>query len=238
MFSRCPRLLGAWGQSKRPMWLKGKAVKGDWRRLVKQKYLKQWTEEERRVNQELLGADAPVDYVPPPNITETPKWLRDLRRRSFKTKLQPTTEAERLFVQFDHWALEHPQAKATTEQVAEVWAACEDDMDLNLAAQVLHRGAMMGAKLTPALFTTCVEACCHTGQLDVARYLVDNYRLLGFRRVHLDDIVRIRRSTADAASAREPKTPFVIRSSLKQEDSIVEKLVVARDNASSAVHSE
>lgn len=69
-------MLGAWGQSKRPMWLKGKIVRGDWRRLVKEKYLKQWAEKERELNQKLLGADAPVDYVPPPYANILPEDQR------------------------------------------------------------------------------------------------------------------------------------------------------------------
>lgn len=86
-------------------------------------------------------ARSPCHAVCRRNITETPKWLRDLRRRSFKTKLQPTTEAERLFVQFDHWALEHPQACVGWDEVRGAGGKCRffciisDDLPKNFAAK-------------------------------------------------------------------------------------------------------
>jgi hypothetical protein len=223
MFAPTAGLLGRWG-SKRLPWLKGKVVKGDWRRLVRKTALKEWAEKERRINEELLGADAPLDYTPPPNVLRTPGWLRALRLRALKTKLQPTTDAERLYVEFDSWAQDNPKGRATADQIAAVWAAANDREDLNVAAQVLQRGAILGARLTPDLFAACVDAALRTQQLDVARYLADNHRVLGFPRVAFDDLLRVHQETREMPSLREPKMPRVIAKDVKQIDDALRRL--------------
>uniref|UniRef100_A0A7S1I2T9 Uncharacterized protein n=1 Tax=Eutreptiella gymnastica TaxID=73025 RepID=A0A7S1I2T9_9EUGL len=195
---RCT-LLGAWGTS-RPHWLKGHKL-GNWKRLVKARktFREAKTEEERKINFR-LGIDVAHDYTPPKRSIKAPKWLRDLRRQSEKAKsrLVPTTEAERLYLKYVEDRIHNPRDLAKATIVAKMWETSTDEMDINLAAKVLNSAWAHGAKLDASLFSVCIDACLRLELIEIAQYLVDNHRLLHFHAIHFDDVVRVRQAMKNA----------------------------------------
>ena len=191
-------LLGAWGTA-RPLWLKGHKIAGNWKRLVKAKQTvrEAKADAERKINFR-LGIDVPHDYVPPRKSIKAPKWLRDLRREAFTPRLVPTTEAERLYVEYIDGRINHPSLLAKAADIAQIWEASMDEMDINLAAKVLNSAWAHGAKLDASLFSVCIGACLRLELLEVAQYLVDNHKLLNFSSVHFDDVVRVRQAMKSA----------------------------------------
>uniref|UniRef100_A0A7S4G7H1 Uncharacterized protein n=1 Tax=Eutreptiella gymnastica TaxID=73025 RepID=A0A7S4G7H1_9EUGL len=204
--------LSSWG-SLRPKWLKGKTIPGPptaWRKLLRKKDRQKRIEHERAVNWK-LGIDVPSDYEHPEETIETPKWLRTLRRQKAYTRLTPVTESEHLYVDYVKKYVESPKDLGDSNDVRTIWAEVEDEHDVILASKVLNSASHHGAKLDAALFTVCIDACLRTDCLEVARFLVDNFKILGFHGVEFHDIVRVHEATPEMESKLIEAAPEPIR---------------------------
>lgn len=192
-------------------------------------------ERERNINFE-LGVDAPPDYVPPPQSVRAPKWLRTLRGKAVcYSRLVPSTEAESHYIAFIARRVDNPKAPSVTEDVEKMWQLVSDSDDVNLAAKLMNAAASAGAQLTPGVFTAAVDACLRTDELEVARYLLDNHKLMGFYAIEFADILRVREVTQDMECQLEEEAPENVKAYQEALDAHIATLLTPTEDKKIAV---